>query len=375
MIALKELNLAEVLVGKRREKGITQDELAAHVGVSKASVSKWENGNSYPDITLLPVLATYFDISIDRLMNYSPQLSEEEITKTHAQLAANFASEPFEAVIAECEALVKKYYSCYPFLLYIVLLYINHAPMAESPARKGRILQSAIGLCKRVINNCRDANAVREATIYQAVCHLSIGESQEVLALLGEGAESPPLSGDSIIIQAHQMLGNTEKAIEVAQVDLYQALLELFEGLLAYIQLNLGNFEAAQTAFERAESLSELFHIRHLNANGVAILYFLGAHLYQAAGKSDETINMLGKYVDVCIHGFFPFAARGDSFFDRIDDWLDKNIKNRPMPRNEIVVKESMLNDVLLNPAFDSLHGSPAFADLIQKLRTFIGGN
>ena len=372
---MKELNLAEVLVAKRREKGITQDELAAYVGVSKASVSKWENGNSYPDITLLPVLATYFDISIDRLMNYSPQLSEDEITEAHTRLAAKFASEPFEAVIAACEALVKKYYSCYPLLLYVVLLYINHAPMAETPERKGQILQSAIGLCERVLGNCRDANLVREATTYQAMCHLSIHEPREALALLGEGAEAPPLSGDAIIIQAHQMLGNTEKAIEVAQVGLYQALLEVFEGLLLHIQLNLGDFETAQTAFERAERLSELFHMRQLNANGVAILYVLGAHLYQSAGKSDMALSMLGKYVDVCIHGFFPFAVRGDSFFDRIDDWLNKNIKNKPLPRNETVVKESMLNDVLLDPAFENLHDTPAFTQLIQKLQNLIGGN
>ena len=76
---MKEIKLAEVLAAKRHEKGVTQDELAAYVGVSKASVSKWETGHSYPDITLLPVLASYFDISIDRLMSYSPQLTKPEI--------------------------------------------------------------------------------------------------------------------------------------------------------------------------------------------------------------------------------------------------------------------------------------------------------
>ena len=372
---MRELNLAEVIIARRREKGITQEELAAHVGVSKASVSKWENGNSYPDITHLPVLAAYFDISMDQLMNYSPQLSQEEITQTYARFAANFASEPFEAVITECEAHLKKYYSCYPFLLQIVLLYINHAAMAETPQRKEQVLQSAIGLCLRIIADCRDATLVREATIYQAVCHLCIGEPQKVLALLGEDAESPPTSNASIIIQAHQMLGNTEKAIEVTQVDLYGSLLELFEGLLTYIRLNLGDFETAHTAFARAERLSELFHMRQLNANGTANLYFLGAHLYQAAGKSGEALQMLDKYVDVCIHGFFPFVIQGDSFFNKIDNWLNEHTENRPLPRDELVVKESMLNDGLLDPAFEGLHDSPVFIELIQKLQNFIGGD
>lgn len=52
----------------RRAKGITQDQLAEHMGVSSQAVSKWENDLSCPDITLLPRLADYFGISIDKLL-------------------------------------------------------------------------------------------------------------------------------------------------------------------------------------------------------------------------------------------------------------------------------------------------------------------
>ena len=65
---MKEINLARILTQKRKEKGLTQDDLASYVGVSKASVSKWETGQSFPDILLLPILATYFNISIDELI-------------------------------------------------------------------------------------------------------------------------------------------------------------------------------------------------------------------------------------------------------------------------------------------------------------------
>lgn len=43
---MKELNIGTVLAAHRREKGVTQEEVAAFAGVSKASVSKWENGDS-----------------------------------------------------------------------------------------------------------------------------------------------------------------------------------------------------------------------------------------------------------------------------------------------------------------------------------------
>ena len=51
---MKEINLGRILVENRHKRGITQDELAAYMGVSKAAVSKWETGMTYPDITLLP---------------------------------------------------------------------------------------------------------------------------------------------------------------------------------------------------------------------------------------------------------------------------------------------------------------------------------
>lgn len=75
---MKELNIGTVLGERRREKGVTQEEVAAFVGVSKASVSKWENGQSYPDITVLPVLASFFHITIDELLGYRPQLTKRK---------------------------------------------------------------------------------------------------------------------------------------------------------------------------------------------------------------------------------------------------------------------------------------------------------
>jgi len=54
---VKDINCAAVITEKRRAKGVTQEELATHLGVTKASVSKWETGASYPDIELLNNIA------------------------------------------------------------------------------------------------------------------------------------------------------------------------------------------------------------------------------------------------------------------------------------------------------------------------------
>lgn len=51
---MNKLHLAENIIRLRHEKRLTQEELADFMGVTKASVSKWENGISTPDILLLP---------------------------------------------------------------------------------------------------------------------------------------------------------------------------------------------------------------------------------------------------------------------------------------------------------------------------------
>ena len=53
----------------RREKGLTQDELAQKLGVSSQAVSKWENDQTCPDILLLPQLAQILGVSVDELLS------------------------------------------------------------------------------------------------------------------------------------------------------------------------------------------------------------------------------------------------------------------------------------------------------------------
>ena len=133
---MNNLNISRNIAELRKSKGLTQEELAAFIGVTKASVSKWENGQSLPDIMLLPQLATYFDVTVDSLLGYNPQLSKEQIQALYKKLSKEFSEEPFEEVFARSEAYVKKYYSCYRFLSQICVLWMNHFMMADGAERQ-----------------------------------------------------------------------------------------------------------------------------------------------------------------------------------------------------------------------------------------------
>jgi len=63
----------------RREKGLTQEQLAARLNVSFQTISKWERGESCPDITMLPVLAGFFGVTTDELLGIDRAENEREI--------------------------------------------------------------------------------------------------------------------------------------------------------------------------------------------------------------------------------------------------------------------------------------------------------
>ena len=124
---MKEINIARTIVNKRREKGLTQDDLASYIGVSKASVSKWETEQSYPDITFLPQLAAFFNISIDELMGYEPQMGKDDIRKLYLRLSADFTVKPFDDGLGHCREIAKKYFSCFPLLFQMGALLENNS--------------------------------------------------------------------------------------------------------------------------------------------------------------------------------------------------------------------------------------------------------
>ena len=67
------MNISKIITDKRKELGLTQQALAEKLNISFQAISKWENGTSYPDITLLPILAAVLNISIDSLLGYTSQ--------------------------------------------------------------------------------------------------------------------------------------------------------------------------------------------------------------------------------------------------------------------------------------------------------------
>lgn len=73
------MNIGKKIKKLRRQRGVTQQQLANSIGISFQAVSKWENNIALPDITLAPVLASYFGVTMDELFENNLKEIEDDV--------------------------------------------------------------------------------------------------------------------------------------------------------------------------------------------------------------------------------------------------------------------------------------------------------
>ncbi len=106
------MKISQTIKEKRKELGMTQEQVADFLGVSIPSVSKWENGNTYPDITLLPPLARLLGTDLNTLLSFKDDLSDIEIGHIVNEISAQMESDGFDAGFRAAVAKIREYPNC-----------------------------------------------------------------------------------------------------------------------------------------------------------------------------------------------------------------------------------------------------------------------
>ncbi|WP_294464236.1 helix-turn-helix transcriptional regulator [uncultured Anaerofustis sp.] len=371
---MKEINISNILIRKRREKKLTQEDVANYMGVSKASVSKWETGGSYPDIEFLPKLATFYNISLDELLGYNPNLTKEEIRKIYHSLAEDFAKNDFNTVFNKCDEIIKEYYSCFPLLLQMVLLLINHYTLAGSEEKSQKVINTILELLKRIKSECEDISIVKQSVILEANIYLMTGKPEQVIELLGEDIV-PTANSDSLISRAYELMGNYDKAKEITQITVFQNLMDLVGNMLVYLSLNNDNKEVFEETLERLERLNEAYHINRLNPNSMIQVYYAAAKLYMGFDDPDKAIKIIRKYKDVAVKDFFPCTLHGDDYFNMIDAWFKDFDLGENAPRSEKAIKDDLVNVIDMDSDFERLKEKKEFQNIVNELKINLGDN
>lgn len=367
---MNNLNIAGNIARLRQDRKLTQAELADFLGVTKGSVSKWENGQSMPDILILPQLAAYFNVTIDELIGYEPQLSQEQIKIIYKELCSGFVHKTCDEAWEDVRDYVHRYYSCFEFMVQIAVLYVNHYTIANENNTCERLLKEACDICNNVIENCTEVRIVNEALAMKSLCDLFMGKAEDIIEALVPVTDPyrVSLQNEHILIQAYQMSGNMEKARSFTQITMYHQIIAFIGSATAYISINAGDIEVVEETIRRIKGLIKLYEIDELNPNASCQFYYQAAAVYAMSGKKEDMFDMLSRYANAIKILFKDdIMLHGDSYFDTLEQWIDDlALGKEPVRARELVAKSA--TEALANPVFQQYSNEEQFKVIINSI-------
>lgn len=274
------MKLGVILKTKRKELSLTQEQVAAKLGVSAPAVNKWENGNSYPDILLLGPLARLLGIDVNTLLGFREDLSEHELLEISQKLSSCFKEEGYEAGCRVGEALLREYPSCGRLSLLVGQLmetFLLFSPMPEESQKEGEA--RAVELIRAAACDS-DRRTADGALSYLATIHLRKGSFEEAEAILNQLPEQT-IDKNALRTALAMKRGQYEEAACAYEQQLFQHLNTCVSTLNLYANLCLkkGELDKAKRLAKLFCQTVELYELRNQPS--------LSAHLLVATYEKD----------------------------------------------------------------------------------------
>ncbi|MDR0916819.1 MAG: helix-turn-helix domain-containing protein [Oscillospiraceae bacterium] len=201
------MNIGTNLRRLRRERDMTQEDLAGALGVSFQAVSKWERGEGYPDITLLPSIAVFFRVSVDELMGMDEVRRQEELAGFVVEYArrrgeSDGSAESLDRAADVYRDALKKYPNEW-FLMY----WLANSLVSERGDEQlsDGCFDEAIALYERIVKYADNAElqiqaqsalagvcfraGLRDRAVVEAQNLVSVDDREKLLATVTRGAE------------------------------------------------------------------------------------------------------------------------------------------------------------------------------------------
>jgi len=232
-------NFGETLKKLRKQKDMTQEQLAEYVSISPQSVSKWETNLTLPDITVIPILANIFDVSADVLLGIDITLKKERIEKivkeAHDYLFAGRCEEAEKILRAG----IKEYPNSYRLMATLVSTLRNIAWTKSAEKDKKALNEEIISFIEKILAECTDDKIRHGATQNLCYTYCDMGENEKAMDLAnkmpGRGATSDYLLG--FILKGTEKFRHKQKQIFHDAYNIIQEIMYLnynrFDGEIA----------------------------------------------------------------------------------------------------------------------------------------------
>ncbi len=176
---MTNINIGNKIRELRKKKGITQEALASVLSVSPQAVSKWESGLTYPDMEMIPVIAGYFEVSMDILFDYDIREMKAKIKKIIDDAWEYFFDDTPKYIGIMKDALLE-----YPGNEDLLSALLDAYEYALRDKEDTTHLDEMIELSQKIINESTDFPRVCDAKETQAAVYLKKDEYQKAKEVL-----------------------------------------------------------------------------------------------------------------------------------------------------------------------------------------------
>ena len=175
------MSIGSTIKRLRREKDITQEQLAECLGITSRAISQWECDRTAPDISQIPALCHIFDVSSDVLLGIDIEKNNEEIKKyldTARSLCHQGKWEEYTAILREAN---KKFPRDYK-----IMQTLAEAIVSEYSRKGIKKYDEVFELCNRILAECTDSKIRYEAIETLGIAYDYAGKKDEMLKLAEE---------------------------------------------------------------------------------------------------------------------------------------------------------------------------------------------
>ena len=326
------VNIGRTIARERRRKGVTQEVLAAHLGVSKAAVSKWELCQSLPDVGLLPRIAAYFSLTLDELFDWRDELSEEESAALYAEVYA-LAEKDLPAAHERLRALAAEHYSDASLLLMLASLLTVWAAAKATPFTTeseknsapdaNALADEALALLDRVFEVTADPATLFLAQQQKATTLFQADRIDEAAAFLEPLVRRQDTGAPTMLLaSAWRRLGRDNDALDLLQTERLRAANFVLSSLVQEVSMR-DDAAFARAAATAATAVCDALDMRAMNPFFSVTMAFEVADALRKAGERDEALTALEQAVDAVADTRVSPEAAGTPLWDRMTSRLD----------------------------------------------------
>ena len=361
-----KLNIGEMIKQLRKERDITQEELADILGVSCQSVSRWECGMCYPDMELLPVISDFFGVTVDKLLGVNEKIEQSKVD----QYLKRFQEAINCGRVYDCIDIAREGVAEYPnnYALLNKLMYAlflsgdgdGNIPKWKENMEKYDAEITALG--ERIMKYCPDQNIRLEATSRLAFNHCEMGRKEIGKAIY----ETLPPAEFSKENQMWWGLNDDEK-LPFARERILKGYDLLTAGLYSLINYRLLPDEELIKICEKRRALDKLIYDNKTEHN-----YWGNARL---CCNCAAALTGIGKYGDA-IEQLKMAVKYANDFDNRPDETVisslllgETTIKKMDYETADTrPLTEIMRDKWLSDSAFDNLRNTDEFKEIINSL-------